>query len=161
MVARDTRATRLLASLAIPHALHLYTHDPASRSYGHEAAAALGIPPEQVFKTLIASVDGNLAAAVVPVAGQLDLKALAAALGGKRAEMAAIAVAERTTGYVAGGISPIAQRKRLPTVIDGAALACATVFCSAGQRGLELALAPADLVKVTGAIVAPITKPGA
>jgi Cys-tRNA(Pro)/Cys-tRNA(Cys) deacylase len=118
----------------------------------------LHLPSEQVFKTLIASVDGDLTVAVVPVSSQLNLKALAAAVAGKRAEMAQPAAAERATGYVTGGISPIGQRKRLPVVVDSSALGWPTVYCSAGQRGLELELAPADLVRVTGAVVAPIAR---
>jgi Cys-tRNA(Pro)/Cys-tRNA(Cys) deacylase len=118
----------------------------------------LHLPPEQVFKTLIASVDGDLTVAVVPVSSQLNLKALAAAVAGKRAEMAQPAAAERATGYVTGGISPIGQRERLPVVVDSSALGWPAVYCSAGQRGLELELAPADLVRVTGAVVAPIAR---
>jgi len=114
-----------------------------------------------VFKTLVASVDGNLTVAVVPVAGQLSLKALAGAAGGKRAELAPAAVAERATGYVVGGISPIAQRMRLPVIIDVTAMEYETVFCSAGQRGLEIELAPRDLVLATSAVVAPIGTPAA
>jgi Cys-tRNA(Pro)/Cys-tRNA(Cys) deacylase len=143
--------------LAIPFRLHSYSHD-RKKSYGIEAAAALGVPGVQVFKTLIASVDGQLTAAVVPVTGQLNLKALAEAVGGKKAEMAQTTVAERATGYVVGGISPVAQRKSLPVVLDASALGYKTVFCSAGQRGLEIELAPADLVLATDAIVAPIAR---
>ena len=109
-----------------------------------------------MFKTLIAEVDGRLVAGVVPVGGQLDLKALAAAAGGKKAAMADVTAAERATGYVAGGISPVGQRKRLPVVMDASALAHRTVFCSAGRRGLEIELAPADLVRAAGATVASI-----
>ncbi len=146
--------------LGIPFNLHSYSRDQRARSYGAEAAAALGVSQENVFKTLVASVDGQLTSAVVPVAGQLNLKALADAVGGKKAEMAQTAAAQRATGYVVGGISPIAQRKNLPVVIDSSALGRETVFCSAGQRGLELELAPDDLILATGAIVAPIAKPG-
>jgi Cys-tRNA(Pro)/Cys-tRNA(Cys) deacylase len=159
VAARGTRATERLSKLGIWHKIHAYAHDRGSSSYGAEAAAALGVPPERVFKTLIASVDGALTVAVIPVAGQLSLKALADAVGGKKAEMAQTAAAERATGYVAGGISPIAQRKLLPVVIDATALACETIFCSAGQRGLEVELAPADLVRATDATVAPIGRP--
>lgn len=159
MAARGTRATEYLTRLGIVHKIHAYAHDRNSGSYGVQAASALGVAPERVFKTLIASVDGDLTVAVVPVAGQLSLKALADAAGGKKAEMAQAAAAERATGYVAGGISPIAQRKRLPVIIDATVLDCATVFCSAGQRGLQVELAPADLVLATGAIVAPIGRP--
>ena len=114
------------------------------------------MPPARVFKTLIASVDGDLVAGVVPVEGQLDLKALAAAAGGKRAVMAEVAAAERATGYVAGGISPVGQRKRLPVVLDASALAFGTVFCSGGRRGLEIELAPGDLIRAASATVASI-----
>lgn len=119
----------------------------------------LGVPPERVYKTLVADVDGRLTVAVVPVACQLDLKALAAAAGGRRAAMADVAAAERATGYVAGGISPLGQRKRLPVVVDAAALEFPTIFCSAGRRGLEIELAPGDLVRVANAVVARISQP--
>lgn len=143
----------------MPFTVHAYEHDPASGlSYGDEAAAALGTSPERVFKTLVAEVDGTLTVAVVPVAGSLDLKALAAAAGGKRAAMADPAAAERSTGYVLGGISPLGQRKALPTVLDSSALAFATVFVSAGKRGLEVELAPADLRTLTSATAAPIAR---
>jgi Cys-tRNA(Pro)/Cys-tRNA(Cys) deacylase len=145
--------------LGLPFQVHAYSHDQKSSSYGAEAAAALGVPAERVFKTLIASVDGQLTAAVVPVTGQLNLKALATAVGGKKAEMAHTAAAERATGYVVGGISPIAQRKALPVVVDRSALGFQSVFCSAGQRGLEVELAPDDLILATGAVVAPIARP--
>jgi Cys-tRNA(Pro)/Cys-tRNA(Cys) deacylase len=145
--------------LGIPYSLHRYQHDHRAGSYGVEAAIALGVAQDRVFKTLIVSVDGRLLTAVVPVAGQLNLKALAEAVGGKKAEMAQTATAERATGYVTGGISPIAQRKPLPVVIDSSALGRETVFCSAGQRGLQVELAPDDLVLATGATIAPIAKP--
>jgi Cys-tRNA(Pro)/Cys-tRNA(Cys) deacylase len=151
-----TRATQQLARSGIAHTVHRYDHDPRHPSYGQEASEALGVPPERVFKTLVADVDGALTVAVVPVAGSLDLKALAAAVGGKRAVMAEPAAAERATGYVTGGITSLGLRKRLPVVIDSSALGCATVFCSAGQRGVEIELAPADLVSAAGARVAPI-----
>lgn len=160
MAARGTRATELLTQLGIAHTVHAYPHDPRHGSYGLEAAAALGVPSERVFKTLIVTVDGALTVAVVPVASQLNLKALAEAAGGKKAEMAPAAAAERATGYVTGGISPLAQRRRLPVVIDSTVLDSATVFCSAGQRGLEIELAPADLVRAATAVVAPISRPG-
>ncbi|MGH3266237.1 MAG: Cys-tRNA(Pro) deacylase [Trebonia sp.] len=150
-------ATIALDRAKIPFTLHEYEHDPRADSYGVEASEALGVPPERVFKTLVASVDGGaLAVGVVPVGRQLDLKALAAAVGGKKAVMAEVAVAERATGYVAGGISPVGQKKRLPVVIDSCAVELATMFCSAGRRGLEIEIAPTDLVKATGARVAAI-----
>jgi Cys-tRNA(Pro)/Cys-tRNA(Cys) deacylase len=135
---------------------HTYEHDPAAASYGLEAAAVLGLDPDAVFKTLLADVDGRLSVAIVPVSGQLDLKALAAALGGKRATMADPAAAERTTGYVVGGISPIGQKRRLPTVLDASALGLETIYVSGGKRGLDLGIDPRDLDSVVGAQVAPI-----
>ncbi|MFF4649045.1 Cys-tRNA(Pro) deacylase [Streptomyces sp. NPDC001380] len=153
---RGTPATVALEAAGVPFTVHAYVHDPAAASYGGEAAEALGTAPERVLKTLVAEVDGALAVGVVPVAGQLDLKALAAALGGRRAAMADPAAAERATGYVRGGISPLGQRRRLPTVVDAGALGHATVYVSAGRRGLEVELAPQDLVALTGAVTAPI-----
>jgi Cys-tRNA(Pro)/Cys-tRNA(Cys) deacylase len=154
-----TPATVALDKAGVPFTVHSYTHDPASGlSYGEEAAKALGTSPERVFKTLVADVDGALTVAVVPVAGSLDLKALAAAAGGKRAAMADPAAAERSSGYVLGGISPLGQRKALPTVLDSSAAAFETVFVSAGRRGLEVELAPADLLALTSAVSAPIAR---
>lgn len=156
MAGRGTSATIALQRAKIPFRLHEYAHDPRRDSYGLEACEALGAPPESVFKTLVAAVDGALAVGVVPVGRQLDLKALAAATGGKRAVLAEVAAAERATGYVAGGISPVGQKRRLPVVIDASALGLAAMFCSAGRRGLEIEIAPADLVRATAATVAPI-----
>ncbi|SFK04419.1 Cys-tRNA(Pro) deacylase [Streptomyces pini] len=153
-----TPATVAATRAGVDFALHSYEHDPAVASYGEEAAEALGLDPEQVFKTLVADVDGTLTVAVVPVSGSLDLKALAAAAGGKRAAMADPAAAERATGYVRGGISPLGQRRALPTVVDASAEGRPTVCVSAGRRGLEIELAPADLVKLTGAVTAPIAR---
>ena len=138
--------------------MRVYDHDPRRGAYGLEASDALGVPPERVFKTLVAEVDGALTVGVVPVAGQLDLKALAAAVGGKRAEMADPALAERKTGYVVGGISPIGQKTALPTVLDETAELWDTVYVSGGRRGFDIELAPADLVTVTNAIVADIAR---
>ena len=149
----------MLTRHGIAHSVHEYEHDQRHESYGREASEALGVPPERVFKTLVADVDGGLTVGVVPVASQLDLKALAAAAGGKKAKMADVAAAERATGYVAGGISPLGQRKRLPVVIDSSALNFGTVFCSGGRRGLEIELSPADLVRATNGAAASITKP--
>ncbi|MER6420377.1 Cys-tRNA(Pro) deacylase [Streptomyces sp. NPDC001137] len=151
-----TPATVALTSAGVPYTVHSYDHDPSHPSYGEEAAEAMGVSPERVFKTLVADVDGALTVAVVPVAGQLDLKALASAVGGKRAAMADPALAERTTGYVRGGISPLGQRRKLPTVLDASAAAHATICISAGRRGLEVELSPEDLTKLTEAVVAPI-----
>ncbi|GAA1188168.1 Cys-tRNA(Pro) deacylase [Streptomyces hebeiensis] len=155
-----TPATVALTAAGAAFTLHAYEHDPASASYGEEAAEALGVSPERVFKTLVADVDGELTVAVVPVAGSLDLKALASAVGGKRATMADPAAAERTTGYVRGGISPLGQRKRLRTVVDSSAEAYETVCVSAGRRGLEVELSPKDLTGLTSAVVAPIGREG-
>jgi Cys-tRNA(Pro)/Cys-tRNA(Cys) deacylase len=153
---RGTTATIALERAKIPFALHEYTHDPRADSFGLEASAALDVPPERLFKTLVATVDGALAVGVVPVNRQLDLKALAAVVGGKKAIMAEAAVAERATGYVVGGISPVGQKRRLPIVIDASALEFSAMFCSAGRRGLQMEIAPADLIKATGAKVADI-----
>lgn len=154
--AGGTPATTALTDAGVPFTVHEYVHDPASPSYGEEAAEALGVPPERVFKTLVADVDGALAVAVVPVAGRLDLKALAAAVGGKRAVMADPAAAERATGYVRGGISPLGQRRRLPTVLDASASRYGTICVSAGRRGLEVEVSPAHLAELTGAVLAPV-----
>jgi Cys-tRNA(Pro)/Cys-tRNA(Cys) deacylase len=154
-----TPATVALERAGVAFTLHAYDHDPRAGSYGLEAAAALGLDPACVFKTLLATVDGRLAVAIVPVSGQLDLKALARALGGSRAAMAEQAAAERATGYVVGGISPIGQRRPHPTVLDASAERHPLVYVSAGRRGLDLAIAPADLVRVTGAITADIGRP--
>jgi Cys-tRNA(Pro)/Cys-tRNA(Cys) deacylase len=135
----------------IEFALHEYEHDPRAGSYGLEAAERLGVDPARVLKTLVVEQDGSLAVAIVPVTAQLDLRAL-----GKRAALADRAAAERATGYVLGGISPLGQRRRLPAVLDESALAFATVYVSAGRRGLELELAPADLARLTGARVAAV-----
>ncbi|MFI6656279.1 Cys-tRNA(Pro) deacylase [Streptomyces sp. NPDC050523] len=151
-----TPATVALTAAGTAYTVRSYDHDPSHPSYGEEAAEAMGVSPDRVFKTLVADVDGTLTVAVVPVAGQLDLKALAAAVGGKRAAMADPSLAERTTGYVRGGISPLGQRKKLPTVLDASAGAHATICVSAGRRGLEVELAPEDLTKLTEAVVAPI-----
>lgn len=156
MAGQGTPATALLTKQKITHKLHSYTHDPRHDSYGLEAAEALGVPPERVFKTLLAEVDGALVVGIVPVTAQLDLKALASAVGGKRAKLAEVAAAERATGYVAGGISPLGQRKRLPTVLDASAETFDTLFCSAGRRGLEMELAPTDLTRLLNAKLAPI-----
>lgn len=153
-----TPAIRALTAAGVPFTARPYEHDPSAASYGLEAAEALGVDPERVFKTLLVSVDGRLAVGIVPVAGQLDLKAVAAALGGKRAAMADPAAAERATGYVVGGISPVGQRRAHPTVLDVAATTFPTVLVSGGRRGLDVELAPGDLAAVTGATVAPIAR---
>lgn len=148
-----------LTEAGIPHTLHPYEHDPSTDlGYGLEAAAAIGVDPERVFKTLCAYVDGKLCVGIVPVSGKLDLKGLAAAFGGKKAEMAPPADAERVTGYVVGGISPIGQKKALPTALDETAELFDVVYVSGGRRGLDIGLAPADLARITNAVVAPIAK---
>ncbi|HUR06527.1 MAG TPA: Cys-tRNA(Pro) deacylase [Nonomuraea sp.] len=154
-----TPATVALAKAKAEFTLHPYEHDANAQAYGEEAADALGVPHEQIFKTLVAEVEGGLAVAVVPVSGKLDLKALAAALGAKKAAMAEAAKVERVTGYVVGGISPLGQRKRLPTVVDASALEFGTIYFSAGRRGLQIETAPANLISLTGAVTAAIGSP--
>jgi Cys-tRNA(Pro)/Cys-tRNA(Cys) deacylase len=160
-MARDkpggTPALVILQRSGVDFSVHTYAHDPAAESFGMEAAEALKLDPATVFKTLLAEVDGTSTVAIVPVTGQLDLKGLAAARGGTRARMMDVAAAERMTGYVAGGISPLGQRKALPTVIDASAEGLATVYVSGGQRGLDIGIAPADLLRLTGATYAPIS----
>lgn len=151
-----TPATVALTSAGIPFTEHAYTHDPANTNYGLEAATALGLDPDRVFKTLLADIDGELIVAIVPVTGKVDLKRLAAAAGGKRASMADPAVAERRTGYVVGGISPIGQKTRHRTVLDETAELWDTVYVSGGRRGFDIELAPADLIRATGAVTADI-----
>ena len=153
-----TAATKALTAAGVDFRLRPYQHDPAAPSYGREAAEALGVAPERVFKTLVAEVDGTLAVGVVPVDRSLDLKALAAALGAKRAGMAEHAAAERATGYVLGGISPLGQRRRLRTVIDASAFDHDTVLVSGGRRGLDIEMSPADLARLTDAVVARVAR---
>jgi len=153
-----TPATVALTAAGVAFTPHEYAHDPANTSFGTEAAEVLGVEPERVFKTLLADVDGELVVGIVPVTGMLDLKRLAAAVGGKRAEMADPKVAERRTGYVVGGISPIGQKLRHRTVLDETAELYDTVYVSGGRRGLDLELAPADLIRITGATAAPIAR---
>ncbi|MDT0265008.1 Cys-tRNA(Pro) deacylase [Streptomyces sp. DSM 44915] len=153
-----TPATVAASRAGVAFSTHAYRHDPAAGGYGAEAARALGREPARVFKTLVAEVDGALTVALVPVSASLSLKALAAAVGGKRAAMADPAVAERATGYVRGGISPLGQRRRLPTVLDASAAEHPTILVSAGRRGLEIELAPADLAALTDARTAPIAR---
>ncbi len=153
MAGKGTPALAAAARAGVAFTVHEYRHDPRAESYGLEAVEKLGLDAARVFKTLVADVDGALIVAVVPVEAQLDLRAL-----GKRARMADASAAERATGYVAGGISPLGQRRPLPTVVDASALDHDTIHVSAGRRGLELELAPADLVELTGARVAPIAR---
>lgn len=154
--AGGTPATVALTRAQVPFTAHTYEHDPAASNFGMEAAEALGLDPGRVFKTLFVSVDGRLMVAVVPVSGQVDLKAVAAAAGGKKATMADPADAERASGYVVGGISPVGQRRAHPTVVDESALRWETVFVSGGKRGLDLELSPTDLIRTTGATTARI-----
>ena len=151
-----TPATVALVSAGIPFTPHEYAHDPGNTNFGLEAADVLGLDPGQVFKTLMADVDGQLVVGIVPVSGKLDLKALAAAVGGKKAEMADPKLAERKTGYVVGGISPIGQKTRLRTVLDETSELFDSVFVSGGRRGFDLEVSPGDLITVTGAVVAAI-----
>jgi len=155
-----TPATSALGAAGIAFTEHSYRHDPGAPNFGLEAAEALAsssaIEPERVFKTLVAEVDGRLVVGVVPVTGKLDPKALAAAVGGRRGAMADAALAERRTGYLVGGISPVGQKTRHRTVIDETVELWDTVFVSGGRRGLDLELAPVDLVRITGAVLAPI-----
>lgn len=152
-----TPAIDLLKKAAAAHRVHSYSHDPKAPSYGLEAAEKLGLDPARVFKTLLAASEkGELLVAVVPVAGSLDLKALAQAAGVKKVEMADPLAAQRATGYLLGGISPLGQKKRLRTVIDQSANDWPSLFVSAGRRGLEVELAPALLAQLTGAAFAAI-----
>ena len=160
MAKRPPAGTPALVALqrsGIEHTVHTYDHDPSRQNYGLEAAEALALPPASVFKTLLADVDGAPIVAIVPVTGMLDLKALAGARGAKRARMLDPAVAERLTGYVVGGISPLGQRTASPTVLDASAMGQQVVYVSGGKRGLDIGIAPEDLVRVTAAQVAPIS----
>lgn len=154
----STPATVALRKAGIPFTERAYAHDPAVTDFGREAAEALGVEPDRVFKTLLAEVHGRLVVGIVPVTGKLDLKALAAAVGGKKAVMADAALAERRTGYVVGGISPIGQKTAHPTVLDETAELWDTVLVSGGRRGFDIELAPADLVRATNATVADIAR---
>jgi Cys-tRNA(Pro)/Cys-tRNA(Cys) deacylase len=158
MSSTGTRATVALTTLGIRFVPHPYRHEAGSTAYGLEAAAALGVEPARVLKTLVAAVDERLVVAVVPVSTTLDLKALAAAAGAKRAALAEPATAERRTGYMVGGISPLGQRSHLPLYLDTAALAHPTVFVSGGRRGFDIELAPGDLLAATGGTTAPIAR---
>lgn len=161
MAVRDpgTPATVALTRAGIAYTAHSYEHDPRATSFGREAADALGLTADEVFKTLLAMVDGRAVVGIVPVSGSLDLKALAAAADGRRAEMADAATAQRLTGYVLGGISPIGQKRQLPTFVDDTAELLDIVYVSGGRRGFDIGLAPADLLAVTGGSYAPIGRP--
>ncbi len=151
-----TPATVALHAAGITFVEHRYEHDPGTTNFGLEAAGALGVEPGRVFKTLLVEVDGHLVVGVVPVTGKLDLRALAAAVGGKKATLADHVLAERRTGYVVGGISPIGQKTEHPTVIDETVELWDTVFVSGGRRGFDIELAPADLRRATTATLAAI-----
>jgi len=151
-----TPATLALEAAGVPFTLHAYEHDPRVTNFGLEAAEALGFSPEQVFKTLMVQLTDGMAVGIVPVSGSLDLKAVAGALGQKKAAMADPAAAQRRTGYVLGGISPLGQRNPSPTVLDDSAFGHATILVSGGRRGLDVELAPEDLERLTGAVRAAI-----
>lgn len=151
-----TPATLLLQQAGVPHTLHKYAHDPAVTDFGLEAASKLDVAPERIFKTLMVAADGNLAVAVVPVSGSLNLKSFAASLGAKRSVLADPQDAQRRTGYVLGGISPLGQRQPSPTVLDSSAMAFPTILVSGGRRGLDIELAAQDLMRLTGARLAAI-----
>jgi Cys-tRNA(Pro)/Cys-tRNA(Cys) deacylase len=153
-----TPATVALTTLGIPFVEHEYVHDASVTAFGLEAADALGVEAERVFKTLMTDADGTLVVAIVPVTGKLDLKALSAAVGAKKATMADPNVAMRKTGYVVGGISPVGQKSTLTTVLDETAELFDTIFVSGGRRGFDIELAPADLVRATNAVIAPIAR---
>lgn len=154
----STPATLALERAGVPFTPHVYEHHETATNFGEEAAAALGLREEQVFKTLVVSVDGALAVAIVPVANRLDLKAIASALGGKKATLADPALAEKRTGYVVGGISPVGQRSRIRTVLDESATGYPTIFVSGGRRGFDIEIAPDDLLTVTEATTAAIAR---
>ncbi|WP_139003688.1 Cys-tRNA(Pro) deacylase [Arthrobacter crystallopoietes] len=151
-----TPATLLLQQAGVPHTLHKHVHDPAATDFGLEAARELGLPPERIFKTLMVMADANLAVAVVPVSGNLNLKFFAAALGAKKSVLADPLAAQRRTGYVLGGISPLGQRQSSPTVLDSSAVDYPTILVSGGRRGLDIELAAQDLIRLTGARLAAI-----
>ncbi|ARB47141.1 Cys-tRNA(Pro) deacylase [Alloalcanivorax xenomutans] len=153
-----TPAVKVAEKAGVAFRTHSYQADPQAPSYGLEAADALGLPVEQVFKTLLAMVDERPQVAMVPVHKQLDLKALAKAAGGKKAAMADAAVAQRLTGYVLGGISPLGQKKRLPLWLDHSAESQGVLYMSGGRRGLEIEMAPVDLLALTGGRLAPLAR---
>ena len=163
MARAATPAIAALVGAGVAHEVLTYQHDPRNRSFGAEAVAELadaagagGVAPDQVFKTLVLALPAGLAVAVLPVPRKLSLKATAAALGVPKAAMADAAAAQRSTGYVVGGISPLGQRKRLPTVVDVSATHFDRILCSAGKRGMDIALAPSDLIRLTDAVTADI-----
>ncbi len=159
MAGAATPAIAALIAAGVPHEVVKFGHDPRERSFGAEAVRALAaddVGAEQIYKTLIIAVPDGLAVAVLPASSKLSLKAAAAALAVTRVSMAEPAAAQRATGYVVGAVSPFGQRRRLPTVVDSGALAWDRVYCSAGRRGWDLAVAPGDLIRLTGAVTAEI-----
>lgn len=157
-MAAATPAIGALRAAGVECSEHRYTHDPSAPSYGLEAAEVLGLPPDQVFKTLLCLVDEKPHVAIVPVACQLDLKRAAAAAGGKRAEMMKVDAAERLTGYIAGGISPFGQKKLLPTLVDETAQLHDVIYVSGGRRGFDIGVSPTDLISLLSATVADIAR---
>ncbi|MEX2655369.1 MAG: Cys-tRNA(Pro) deacylase [Acidimicrobiia bacterium] len=157
-MAKMTRGVQALEQAGVAFTLHPYTLAEEADNYGEAVAAALGVPSERLFKTLLAAVDGTPVVAIVPVSGRLGMKALARAAGAKKADMVAPTDAERITGYVTGGISPFGQRKRLSTFVDDSMLAHGTIYCSAGQRGLQVEVAPEDLIRLLDATTAPLAE---
>ena len=153
-----TPATTVLGAAGIAHVLHAYDHDPSTTSFGLEAATALGVEPERIYKTLLVDTGNGLAVGLVPVMNSLDLKALAFTLGVKKVVMAEPVTAERSTGMVVGGISPFGQKRKLPTILDESMLHHTTVLVSAGRRGLDVELSPRDLATLTGAMFVPISR---
>lgn len=154
-----TPAVKALEKAGVAFSLASYEHDPRTPAYGEEAVRALGLSPDEVFKTLLARLDdGRLVVAIVPVSGQLDLKALARAAGARKAVMAEADAAERATGYVLGGISPLGQKKRLATFLDASVERFEAIHVSGGRRGLEIRLVPQDLMQLTGARLATLAR---
>jgi Cys-tRNA(Pro)/Cys-tRNA(Cys) deacylase len=156
-MSKTTRATQALTSLGVNFALHTYEYDPSADHIGLQAAEALGVEPGRMLKTLMAEVDGKPVCAVVPSDREVSMKKLAAAFGGKTANMMRPADAERLTGYHVGGISPFGQKKRVPVAIEQAALSETRVFLNGGQRGLQIEIDPHDAVTALGAIAAALT----
>lgn len=157
-MSRSTQATRILSAAGVPFTLREYVYDLRAQQIGLQAADALGVPPEQLLKTLMAVVDGKPVCVIVPSDGEVSMKRLAAAVGGKSARMMPLSDAERLTGYVAGGISPFGQRRRVVTVVDDKSMRQELVFVNGGQRGLQAKLAPETIVRLLGAIVAPVVQ---
>lgn len=157
-MAKMTRGVQALEQAGVEFVLHAYSLEDEGDSYGEAVARTLDVSPDRLFKTLLAAVDGGPVVAIVPVSGRLGLKALARAAGGKKAEMVPPADAERLTGYVTGGISPFGQKRQLPVFVDESIASHPTIFCSAGQRGLQVELAPSDLAGLLGARLAPLAE---